>query len=96
MLSFSLNTFQHRCSSQSQGNRGYKEFCNMKLVHHPLEKNKKQIIRIYSSKHYFLNIKNNVRSSDIPRGQQVFVNKIVQIITFVEHNFDLNLNSLYA
>lgn len=68
----------------------------MKLVHHPLEKNKKQIIRIYSAKRYFLNIKNNDRSSDIPRGQQVFVNKIVQNITFVEHNFDLNLDSLYA
>lgn len=39
MLSFTLNTFQHRCSFQSQGNRGYKEFCNMKLVHHPLEEN---------------------------------------------------------
>jgi len=41
MQSFSFNTFQHRCSSQSQGNRGYKEFCNMKLVHHPLKENKK-------------------------------------------------------
>lgn len=57
MLSFSLNTFQRRCSSQSQENRGYKEFCNMKLVHHPLEKNKKQIVSIYLAKYYFLNIK---------------------------------------
>lgn len=56
MLNFSLNTFQHRCSSQSQGNTGYKEFCNMKLVHHPLEENKKQIVSICSTKDYFPNI----------------------------------------
>lgn len=57
MLSFSLHTFQHRCSSQSQGNRGYKEFGNMKLVRHPLGENKKQIIRIYWTKDYFPHVK---------------------------------------